>query len=121
MTIENREIRFLRAPYFSKIREQVMDWIQWAWTPLLAVAGFFWHEHTKIRDKVSKHDSNLAELKKSCEYLGEMAMESKTGREQIYSELKDVRRDLSKQHETLRREQREDFQEIRKVIAAISE
>jgi hypothetical protein len=100
---EKRKFRILRAPNFPKIWEQGMDWItENMWAPLVPLAFWLWR-------MIHRHDKELAVVK-------EAISDSSGGRKAIYDKIESVRLELASQHATLRKEQREDFKEIRDLI-----
>jgi hypothetical protein len=100
-----------RKPNF--MAKQIMDAIlNYLWTPLVLAAGKLWHKsHNNTKDIESLADSH--------ETLRKEITDAKVSRTAIYDKIEAVRMELAGQHATLRKEQREDFQEVRKAISNI--
>ena len=87
-----------------------MDWIiDYIWAPfVLAVAGIWRMLH--------RHDREIASIITAHDGLTEEVIKATEGRKVIYDQIETVRGELTEQHNTLRKEQREDFKEIRDLI-----
>jgi len=88
-----------------------MEWIaDNLWAPLVPVALWLWR-------MLHNHDKELEALKGHQKQIDESIKEGSTGRKQIYDKIESVRQELTGQHALLRKDQREDFKEIRDLIA----
>ncbi len=96
-----------------------MDWVQYAWTPLVAVAGVLWRILWGIQKTVSAHDAQIAVMEETCSTLKSSNDDARLARKEIFTTIADARKENETQHATLRKEQRQDFKEIRDAIAAI--
>jgi len=83
--------------------------LQYVWAPIVLALLAIWrmlHRHDKEIEACSiAHERTEIGLK-----------EAKAGRKAIYDKIETVRSDLTKQHADLRKDQREDFKEIRDLI-----
>jgi hypothetical protein len=88
--------------------------MQYLWTPLVLVLVGVWK-------MLHRHDKEIAACVAAHEGLAQSTEEAKGSRKEIYDKIETVRKDLTAQHTTLRKEIREDFKETRKAIASLRE
>jgi len=105
-----RKNRILRDTNFTKILEQKMELIlQYVWAPIAVwLAGL-----SKV---LHSHGTKMAAMETTQENLSTAVDEARSSRKEIYDKVETVRTELTQQHEVLRKEQREDFKEIRDLI-----
>lgn len=105
-----RENRNLRVPNFTKIWNQKMELVlQYVWAPIAAwLVG--------LSKLLHGHGKDIATIKATQENLSTAVEEARSSRKDIFDKIETTRTELTSQHETLRREQREDFKEIRDLI-----
>lgn len=93
--------------------------LEYLWTPLIAAFGFLWYTTAKAQEEVKEVKISVAGCETQIDAILTAVDEARTGRKEIYDKVETVRSELTHQHSTLRKEQREDFKEIRKLIATI--
>ncbi len=105
-----RKNRILHAPNFLKFAEQKMELIlQYIWAPAMAwLVG--------VSKVLHGHGNKIAAMETTQENLSTAVDEARGSRKEIYDKVETVRTELTAQHEVLRKEQREDFKEIRDLI-----
>lgn len=92
---------------------------EYLWTPLIAAFGFLWHTTAKVQEEVKEVKIGLAECETQIDTILTAVGEARNSRKEIYDKVEDVRTELTDQHSNLRKEQREDFKEIRDMISTI--
>ena len=86
--------------------------LEYLWTPLIAAIAYVWaHLHTV--------DKRVAECETQIETIVTAVDEARVSRKEIYDKVDATRVEATSQVETIRKEQREDFKEIRDLIAGI--
>lgn len=105
-----RQNRILRVPKFTKFAEQKMELVlQYVWAPIAAwLVG--------ISRVLHGHGKSLASMQATQHNLSTAVEEARSSRKDIFDKIETTRTELTQQHETLRKEQREDFKEIRDLI-----
>ena len=83
--------------------------LQYIWAPIAA-----WL--VALSKLLHGHGKDIATIRTNQENLSTAVEEAKTSRKEIFNKIESTRTELTTQHETLRKEQREDFKEIRDLI-----
>jgi hypothetical protein len=86
--------------------------MEYLWTPLVALFGYLWASIHKVEKKVVEHDTQIETILTAVD-------EARSSRKEIYDKVDTVRLELTEQHNTLRKEQREDFKDLHNAIAKI--
>lgn len=86
--------------------------LEYLWTPLVAAFLYLWAQ-------VHKTDKRLHSCELQLSTITTGMKDAKAGRKQIYDRVESVRAELGKDHAKLRDDQREDFKEIRELIAGM--
>ena len=86
--------------------------LEYLWAPIIGAIGFVWaHLHTV--------DKRVTECETQIETIVTAVDEARTSRKEILNKVDATRVEATTQVETIRKEQREDFKEIRDLIATI--
>jgi hypothetical protein len=88
--------------------------MEYLWAPAAALFVYFW-------SWVHRVDNRVASCEVQIDTIVAAVDRAQSARREIYDKVESVRADLTKQHSTLRKEQREDFKEIRKLVATLKE
>lgn len=83
--------------------------LQYIWAPI----GAWLVATTKV---LYRHGNSIATIQTTQESLSTAVEEARTSRKEIYDKIETTRTELTQQQETLRKDQREDFKEIRDLI-----
>lgn len=92
---------------------------EYLWTPLIAAFGFLWHTTAKVQEEVKEVKVGLAECETQIGTILTAVDEARTSRKEIFDKVDATRVEATNQVETIRKEQREDFKEIRDMISTI--
>ena len=96
------------------MKEQAWAFIlDYFWAPVVTAIVALWAAIHKVDKKVVKQTSDLNSACEDISAFGDSC-------EKIYDKIDNVRKDLTEQHSTLRKEQREDFKEIRELIGSMN-
>lgn len=98
-----------------------MDYVQFAWGLMLVPLGVIWRALNGVQATVGAHEAQLAVMEETCTSLSQSIDEARKAQGAIFNKIEATRVESVSQNETLRKEQREDFKEIRKAIAAIGQ
>lgn len=93
--------------------------LEYLWTPLVAAFAFLWSLTTKVQEEVKEVKIVVAEHETQIETILTAVDEARTSRREIYDKVDATRVEATTQAETIRKEQREDFKEIRELISSI--
>lgn len=99
----------------------MVDFVQFAWGLMLVPLGVIWRTVVGVQKTVGEHEAQLAVMEETCSSLSVSIDEARKAQGAIFNKIESTRVESVSQNETLRREQREDFKEIRKAIAAIGQ
>jgi len=106
----------------TEIRKRpVVDFVQFAWGLMLVPLGVIWRALNGVQATVGDHEARIAVMQETCTSLTESVDEARKAQGAIFNKIESIRLESVVQNETLRKEQREDFKEIRKAIAAIGQ
>jgi len=95
------------------MREQFVELIlEYLWTPLLVLFGYLWRSIHRVEKKVVEHDTQIDTILTAVN-------EARKSRKDIFDHVEQNRKEFTQQTTVLRKEQREDFKEIREAIAKI--
>ena len=93
--------------------------LEYLWTPLVALFAFLWNETSKVKEEVKEVKIAVAEHETQIETIITAVDEARNSRKEIFDKVDATRIESTTQAENIRKEQREDFKEIRKLIAGI--
>jgi len=97
-----------------------VQYIEYAWGLLVPIAGVFWNSLRGLQKQVGEHGEQLATITETAETLEEHVTEARVGRKEIFDKIELTRKEATRQHEQLRKEQRQDFAAIRKSIERLA-
>lgn len=86
--------------------------MEYIWTPLVGAFGYLWLHLHKVDKRVQVCETQI-------DTITDIAEAASVSRKEIYDKVDATRIESTKQVETIRKEQREDFKEIRDLIAGI--
>lgn len=93
--------------------DQAMQlFMEYLWAPILALFAYLWTAVHRVEKKTTEHDVQIGAIVTAV-------AEAKTSRKEIYDKVETVRAESSAQHSTLRKEQREDFKELRELVSTL--
>jgi len=86
--------------------------ITYMWTPLVVVAAGFYRI-------LARHDREITAMATTQESLANDVIDARKSRSAIFDKVEQNRKEFTEQTTELRKEQREDFKEIRDLIGKI--
>lgn len=102
------------------MKDQIFELLlEYLWTPLVGAIGFLWHLTSAVKDEVKEVKIIVAEHDTQIETILTAVDEARVSRKEIYDKVHATRVEATTQVETIRKEQREDFKEIRELISSI--